>query len=100
MMAGDGDRIEGDTTLSMLADVFAPAAGRAVVDKTGLKGSYHVVITYAGASRVRRAGAATPATPPPTIFDAVQEQLGMRLQPSTMLRDTLVVDRIEKPSEN
>jgi uncharacterized protein (TIGR03435 family) len=99
-MAGDGDRIEGDTTIPALAELFGPAAGRPVVDKTGLKGTYHVVITYAGASRIRRAGTPAPATPPPTLFDAVQDQLGMKLQPSTMLRDTLVIDRLEKPAEN
>jgi uncharacterized protein (TIGR03435 family) len=98
-MAGDGDKIEGDTTMQALADMFVPAAGRAVVDKTGLKGTYHVTLTYAGASRVPRAGA--PSSPaPPLIFDAVQEQLGMKLQASTTSRETLVIDRLEKPGEN
>jgi uncharacterized protein (TIGR03435 family) len=99
MMAGDGDKIEGDTTLPALADMFVPVAGRPVVDKTGLKGSYHVVMTYAGASRVRRADAAS-ATPAPLIFDAVQEQLGMKLQSSTTMRETLVIDRLERPPDN
>jgi uncharacterized protein (TIGR03435 family) len=98
-MAGDGDTVEGDTTIPALADMLVPVAGRSVVDKTGLKGTYHVTLTYAGGSSIPRP--VTPSSPlPPLIFDAVQEQLGMKLQSSTTTRETLVIDHLEKPSEN
>jgi len=36
----------------------------------------------------------------PTLFAALQQQLGLRLRPSRAEQDTLVVDRIERPTEN
>jgi uncharacterized protein (TIGR03435 family) len=36
----------------------------------------------------------------PTLFGAVQEQLGLKLQPTTAKLKVLVVDRIDRPSEN
>jgi len=71
--------------------------GRHVIDKTGLTGNYEVKLTF------------TPDTPPnlrspePTdqrIFDALPEQLGLRLQPQRALTEVLVVDHVEKPSAN
>jgi uncharacterized protein (TIGR03435 family) len=37
---------------------------------------------------------------PPTIFTAIREHLGLKLEPSRALRDTLIVDRVERPTEN
>jgi uncharacterized protein (TIGR03435 family) len=70
--------------------------GHPVLDKTGLTGNYHLVLRWAPEN--------TPADSPlasrPSIFTAVQEQLGLKLEPSTAPLDVLVIDSAQKPSEN
>jgi uncharacterized protein (TIGR03435 family) len=93
-----GDRMEGDMTPATLANFLRPAAGRFVVDKTGLTGSYRLTLTFD-----RMAGIRGPSTDPsaaPSVFTAVQEQLGLRLESSRAMRETLVIDRLERPTEN
>jgi len=95
------NRVEGDTTIAWLASFLRTVAGRPVVDKTGLKGSYHVTMTYDRAAPPPGSGAAPPSfSAVPSIFTAVQDQLGMKLEPSRALEELLVIDRLERPSEN
>lgn len=82
-------------TLSALADLLGNAAGRVVVDRTNLQGDYTFVLTY-GTSRPTAAG----ADEAPVIFTAVQEQLGLKLEPARAPIETLVIDHIERPTEN
>ena len=104
-----GDRMEGDTTMSVLARVLRAPSGRFVIDKTGLTGSYRILLTFdrtsdqGGRGRGRGQGpqTETPANDLATsIFTAVHEQLGLKLEPSHAIRETLVIDRLERPSEN
>jgi uncharacterized protein (TIGR03435 family) len=73
---------------------------RPVVNKTGLAGSYSLTMTFDGTSG--RGGPALSATDAeaPSIFTAIQEQLGLKLVPSQAKRDTLIIDRLERPTEN
>jgi bla regulator protein BlaR1 len=41
-----------------------------------------------------------PADDAPSVFTALREQLGLRLEPSRTERDVLVIDRLERPTEN
>jgi len=66
---------------------------RPVVDKTGLAGRFNLHLQFA------RDLSATD-TPAPSIFTAVQEQLGLKLEPTTGPGEFLVIDSIERPSEN
>ena len=69
-----------------------------VVDRTGLTGTYDVKITYTPDIRSNRT-----AEPDPndiSIFTAVQEQLGLKLESQKAMVEILVVDHVEKPSEN
>lgn len=72
--------------------------GRPVVDKTGLEGQFNFRLTYAPNSVI---DALAPGEQPgPSIFTAVQQQLGLKLEPAKGLRDVFVIDRVERPSEN
>ncbi len=65
---------------------------RPVVDQTGLTGLYAYSVKW-DPENVR-------LKPNPDIFTAVQEQLGLKLEPQKSEFDSLVVDRAERPSEN
>ena len=70
-----------------------------VVDKTGLTGSFDAELQYAPATGTR--GPTDPAPPGSdgaSLFTAVQEQLGLRLEPSKTSIDVLVIDYIERPT--
>jgi uncharacterized protein (TIGR03435 family) len=93
-----GPLMEGDVTMAGLTTLLRQAAGRYIVDKTGLTGTYRVTLEYdrLGAS----GGLEAKPDGPPSVFTAVQEQLGLKLVPSRAKRDTLVIDRLERPTEN
>jgi len=76
-------------------------AGRPVFDKTGLTGFYDFEIEWAP-NDLAAAGPDGPApdTVGPSVFAALQEQLGLRLEPGTASFDTVVIDHAEKPSQN
>jgi uncharacterized protein (TIGR03435 family) len=93
-----GDRMEGDMTPATLATFLRSSAGRFVVDKTGLTGSYRVTLTFDRTAGIR--GPNTDADAGLSVFTAVQEQLGMKLESSRATRQTLVIDRLERISEN
>ena len=70
-----------------------------VVDKTGLSGYYRVSLTFAFVP-IQGVAAPTPSDDQPSLFTAVREQLGLKLEPSRTERDVLVIDRLERPTEN
>jgi uncharacterized protein (TIGR03435 family) len=71
---------------------------RPVLDKTGLTGTYDFKMTYTPDTRVNRGGDPDPSDI--SIFTAVQEQLGLRLEPQKAEVEILVVDHVERPSGN
>jgi uncharacterized protein (TIGR03435 family) len=85
-----------DCTVTSLEDLLRYATGRTVLDKTGLTGHYDFELRWTPDD--------TPADSPnasgPSIFTAVQEQLGLKLEPSTAPLDTLVIDHAEPPTAN
>jgi uncharacterized protein (TIGR03435 family) len=92
--------LAGETTLAALATQFSATVQRPVVDKTGLRGRYRVRLIYDDmASRLGLEAASWPDLGP-SLSTAVREQLGLRLRSSTAAQDTLVVDHIERPTEN
>jgi uncharacterized protein (TIGR03435 family) len=88
---------EGGGTMEMLAMLLRSKAGRLVIDKTGLKGTYRVSLPF-NLLDTRGPDAANDSAP--SIFTALQEQLGLKLESSRAMRDVLVIDHIERPSEN
>jgi len=94
----------------MFITLLSRLLGRTIIDKTGLTGKYDFTLRWtpdqgAGVPPVSPAGApAGTATAPdqsgPDIFTAVQEQLGLKLEPVKGPVDVIVIDHIEKPAEN
>ena len=90
-----GAFVGGGIELSTLIVVVGSASGRPVLDKTGLSGQFDVDLKWTPSL-----GADAPAGDTVSIFTAVQEQLGLKLENGTAPLDVLVIDRIERPSEN
>jgi uncharacterized protein (TIGR03435 family) len=84
--------------IKLLVDVLAIPTQRPVVDRTGLSGTYDVDLHWAPFAG--RAGAATdvPPTDLPSVFTAVQEQLGLKLESIKAAVDVLVIDSVSKPT--
>jgi len=70
--------------------------GRKVVDKTGLKGTYTFTLRWSPSGTLITASDASG----PSIFTAIQEELGLKLEPSRTMLDTIVIDHAEKPTAN
>jgi len=83
----------GGITAADLAIMVSGPAGRAVIDKTGLGGVYDVQLRHSGPDPAAAADAVS-------IFTAVQEQLGLRLENSTAPLDVIVVDSVARPTPN
>jgi uncharacterized protein (TIGR03435 family) len=83
-------------TLSSFAGLLGMALDRPVLDKTGITGNFEIRLALS----TNDSGAPQPVTSDPGIVHAVQEQLGLRLVPTRGPVDVLVIDHIERPSEN
>jgi uncharacterized protein (TIGR03435 family) len=85
-----------------LTQNLARELGRVVIDKTGIEGKYDVALTWGPESNsAAMVNASNEGSPPgPSIFTAIQEQLGLKLESSKGPVQTLVIDHIEQPSEN
>ena len=85
-------------TMAELARGIRQALGvdRPVVDRTGLTGQYDIKVEATLESRYNR----SPEFGDISVFTAVQEQLGLRLEPQKAMIDVVVIDRLEKPSSN
>jgi uncharacterized protein (TIGR03435 family) len=90
-MSGGGamTMVSGGRTMQSLADTLSGAAGRPVFDKTGLAGLYGFGLEYGGAG-----------TDDLSVFTALQEQLGLKLESARGPVEVLVIDHIEHPTEN
>jgi uncharacterized protein (TIGR03435 family) len=86
-----------DHTMRLLAEQLGRSVGRVVVDKTGLDGRFDLTLKYVSDDAVS-AGPDAPSGP--SLFTALQEQLGLKLEPEKGPVEILVVDHIDLPSEN
>ena len=95
-----GDLMEGEATIETLAQSLRLSTARLVVNKTGLLGSYRIAMTFDGFGSRRGPEIASTPDAMPTVFIAIREQLGLELKSSKAELDTLVIDRLERPTEN
>ena len=102
IQGGPGRIRFGGLPASALAQAFSGPAGRMVVERTGLTGAWDFELTYAAEGRGAPGGAdAAPADPnAPSLFTAIQEQLGLKLESTKGPVDVLVIDSVERPTEN
>ena len=87
--------------MSSLVEILSDRLNRTVIDKTGLTSKYDLLLKWVsneGALRTLETG--SPADPGPSIFTALEEQLGLKLLPAKGSVITLVVDHAEVPSAN
>jgi uncharacterized protein (TIGR03435 family) len=76
------------------------AEGRPIVDKTGLTGQYDFTLRWTPADAGPGAASADAGEPWPSLFTALEEQLGLKLTPMKEPIEVIVIDSAEKPSEN
>jgi uncharacterized protein (TIGR03435 family) len=90
-------------TMQQFTSLLALALGRTVVDKTGLTARYDIDLNYAP-ERQLPPGVEVPGTPAdpngPSIYTAVREQLGLKLEQQKDQEEVLIIDHIERPNEN
>ena len=99
-------RLQGSAlSLEGFTGVLASLLGRPVIDRTGLSGNFDIDLEFAPELVQGLAGAPVDTPPParsdlPSVFTALQEQLGLKLESTRAPVDVLVIDRAERPSEN
>lgn len=79
--------------------------GRVVVDKTGLSGTYDFLLKWTPMEAAAPSNGVSATTPSPdaenaSLFTAIEEQLGLKLVPTKGPGQVLVIDHIERPSDN
>ncbi len=100
MRSGPGQVIAQSVPMSRLATNLSYQVGRTVEDKTGLAGNYDFILKWSPdeTTNTTQDSASDPALP--SFFTAIEEQLGLKLEPTRGPVDSLVIDHIEKPSPN
>ena len=106
--------------ITNLIGMLQQQAGRPIIDKTELTGLFDFKLNFlpenlpqgfgpggplqpAGAGLIGPGGAPAPPTsadPVPSLFTAIQEQLGLRLESAKGPVDVLIVESVQKPTEN
>jgi uncharacterized protein (TIGR03435 family) len=89
----------GTQSMRQVAAILSDTLQRPVVDRTGLDGNFSALLTYTPDSG-RVGGADQPAADPnaASIFTALQEQLGLKLETTRGAVDVFVIDHIERPT--
>jgi uncharacterized protein (TIGR03435 family) len=95
MRMGSTQLFAHDVGLSLLTSVLSHQLRRTVLDKTGLRGKYDLALNWSTDDP-----AASSDSSAPVLFTALEEQMGLKLQPTKGAVETLVVDHVEMPKEN
>ena len=104
---GRGELIGMSSPLDLLVSSLSQQLGHSVIDKTALTGKYDFKLQFTPDPAMEAARPADGSAPPPvadasapSIFTAVQEQLGLQLRSAKGPVQVLVIDHVEKPDAN
>jgi len=106
MMNAMGSIDANGSSMENLSHILSSQLGRTVVDKTGLTGNYDYTLKWipdnvpAPPPGATAGGDSAADTSGPSLFTAVQEQLGLKLESEKAPVDVIVIDRVEQPSAN
>jgi len=102
MMIGMGQLRATAQTMTGFAGLLTGQAGRKVVDRTNLEGLYDFELTFTPDQIPANLppGVSSPDPNGPSIFTAVQEQLGLKLESATGPLESIVIEAVQKPTEN
>jgi uncharacterized protein (TIGR03435 family) len=96
-------------SMSKLVETLSDIGNRIVIDKTGFTGTFDAHLEFApddavgngiGQAAIGEPGRPTPASSSPSLFSALQEQLGLRLEAAKSPVEVLVVAHAERPTAN
>ena len=92
----------GGFPISQITTMLGGQTGRMVVDRTGLTGNWEFELHFAAEQRGAPPGTDPPAADPntPSLFTALQEQLGLKLESTKGPVEVVVIDAIERPTED
>ncbi len=96
--AGNGELHAEGIKLADLLDALVEEVGHPVIDKTSLAGAFNLDLKWSPDHG--RVDAPDQTDAGPSIFTALQEQLGLKLEPHKAPINVLVIDHAEKPTEN
>ena len=107
---GPANIAAGGVTMAQLANLLSGRVQRIVVDRTGMTGNYDLELSWTPDQMPQGPppGAlpqGVPSLPPidpngPSLFTAIQEQLGLKLESTRGPVDVVVIDRVERPTED
>ena len=97
LLIGTGQLVSKGARLSMFVHRLSLLTGRPVLDRTGLKGNYDFTLKWMPESQTPYTATADSGS---SIFTALPEQLGLALQSQERPVEILVIDHVEKASEN
>jgi uncharacterized protein (TIGR03435 family) len=111
VMIGPGSFNAGAASMDQLVSFLSGPLGRKVIDKTGITGLYNISLTWSPDPNQQDFTGLPkpPGFPPPaqsgentgpSIFTAIQEQLGLKLESDKGPVESFIIDSVEKPSEN
>jgi len=93
-------------TIDQFCSYLSRVTGQTIIDKTGLRDKYDIRLEYLpdqrapGNTALDQSDAPADIQPGPSLFPAVEQQLGLKLLPFKGTRQIIVIDQIEKPSAN
>lgn len=86
--------------MAMLTQKFGQMLGRTVVDKTDCQRAYDIELNFTPEAGAGPDGVAASDNSGPTIYTALQEQLGLKLESQSTATKMLMIEKVDKSSEN